>query len=1077
MTKANKRLRHCMHGPLLLAVFALTSMQSIAHGINEKGSIATTRFANGPVKGVVTDSKKAPLEGVTITVRGSLKGTTTNAKGEFALDNVADNAVLIFTFTGFANKEYSVSKGRTGVTVALTEQPSVLADVVVVGYGTQTKKDLTGAVAQVKATQLENQNPRSVQDLLRGNVAGLDVGMDASTKGSNAGLLVRGKASLNASTSPLIVVDGVIYNGGLEDVNPNDIETVDVLKDASSAAVFGARSANGVILITTKKGKGSKPTITFNSNIGMNKIEQKPHLLDGNELIAFRQDYEAASKYWFIPGLAGTVGAVKGDSISSPGIQYYFKDPRTNPGGLTTAQWMALGGGATSGDPVSVWLNRLEFKAIEVNNYLANKMLNWENLMYNDNSLQHDHTVSIAGKKENMSYYYSMGYLTNEGLTVNDKYSTFRTRINVEAVANKFMTVGMNVQYSNRDQSPITVSLSDMQQTTPWGSYMSDDGLTLRLSPNDDPGNNTHPFMEQTYAKRMVKYDNIFASAYVKGKLPLGFSYQVNFTPRLDNYRYLYQRSSLDPTVSARKGIVDRNSSTTYQWQLDNILRWNGSFGKHNFEVTGLVNAEKFQSWSQNIHAENFAPNDNLGYNNIGAATLPPVVGSDDQYSTADALMGRLNYNFNKRYYLTTTIRRDGYSAFGAKNTRANFPSAALSWAVNEEKFMKGTEKWLDYLKARVSYGQNGNREIGRYAALAQLASNKYGFVNSSGAFTGVSTVSTTTMANPNLKWERNESMNFGIDYAIFGSKLSGSFDYYIRDTKDLLMSRTLPSVSGFSSVLSNLGAVQNRGFEVTMNAGIMKKRNFIWNTSVSWWTNKNEIKHLYGAVPTYDAAGKVTGYVEKDDLANGWFIGKNINVIYDYPISGVWQVDDIAQAKSFGYKPGDFKLKDTNGDGKYDINDKGFLGNTTPSFSFNVRNEFKIFKSFDIAISLYSRMGQYSQLNEAKNVDKFYNRSNFYVRPYWTPSNPINDYAAINSNAAGAVNWNVWRKSSFIRLNNISLAYSLPSDLCKKMKFENAKVYLNAVNPYVFSTWKYFDPENKGITPITYNFGINLTL
>jgi hypothetical protein len=261
------------------------------------------------------------------------------------------------------------------------------------------------------------------------------------------------------------------------------------------------------------------------------------------------------------------------------------------------------------------------------------------------------------------------------------------------------------------------------------------------------------------------------------------------------------------------------------------------------------------------------------------------------------------------------------------------------------------------------------------------------------------------------------------------------------------------------------------------MNAGIVKNRNFVWNASLSWWTNKNEIKHLYGAIPQYDAAGKISGYVEYNDLANGWYIGKNINVIYDYPIAGVWQVDDIAQAKSYGYKPGDFKLKDVNGDGKYDINDKGFLGNTTPSFSFNVRNEFKLFKSFDVAISLYSRMGQYSQLNEAKNVDKFYNRSNFYVRPYWTPENPINDYAAINSNAAGAVNWNVWRKSSFIRLNNISVAYSLPSDLCKKMKFENAKVYLNAVNPYVFSTWKYFDPENKGITPITYNFGINLTL
>lgn len=1077
MRKTNKCNRHFMFHPVLLIFFMLTSTVLMASNPLNAKTVVKEFAAVGPVKGKVTDERKAPLDGVSVTIKGSRRATTTNAQGLFQFDNLPDNAVLVFSSTGYASKEYPVAKGISTIEISLSEQPSVLTDVVVVGYGTQTKKDLTGAVVQVKAAALENQNPRSVQDLLRGNAPGLDVGFDPSTKGSNASLQIRGKASLNASTSPLIVLDGVIFNGGMEDINPNDIATIDILKDASSAAVFGARSANGVILISTKKGKGGKPTITFNSNIGMNVLAQMPHMLNGNELINFRMDYEAAAKYWFIPGIAPTISGVKFDSVSTPGIQHFFKDPRTNPGGLTSAQWLALGGGATTGDPVQVWFSRNEFKPVEYNNYIAGKELNWENLIYNNKAMQHDHTVSIAGRKEDFSYYYSLGYLTNEGLTVGDTYKTFRTRVNLEGQATKFMTIGLNMQYSNRDESSIKVSLSDLIRTTPWGSYYADDNVTLRLSPNDDPGNNTHPFMDQFYTKRMYKFDNIFASGYVKGKLPFGFSYQVNFTPRIDNYRYNVAGSSLDPRYSALKGTVTRRNNFTYQWQLDNVLRWNRSFGDHNIEATFLVNAEKFQSWYTNIDVQNFAPNDNLGYNNIGAATLAPIVASDDQYSTADAIMGRINYNFKKRYFLTGTVRRDGYSAFGLQNPRATFPSAAFSWALNEEKFMKRFDKWLDFAKVRLSYGQNGNREIGRYAALSQLASNKYLYITSSGAVTPVSTVSTTTMSNPTLKWERNESLNFGVDFSIFNGKLGGSVDYYIRDTKDLLMLRALPSVSGFTSVLSNLGAVQNKGFEISLNSNIMKHPNFNWDANLSFWINRNKIVHLYGEVPVLDATGKVTGYKEFDDINNGWFIGKNINSVFDYGIQGVWQISDSALARSYGYRPGDFRLQDTNGDGKYTIDDKVFVGNTTPDLSFNFRNDFKIYKSFEIGISLYAKIGQLSQLNEAKNVDLFYNRSNFYTRPYWTPNNPINDYAAINSQAGGAVSWNVYRKSSFIRLNNLSFAYNLPTNVAKRLKFENAKVYLNAVNPYVYSQWTFFDPENKGITPINYNIGINLTL
>lgn len=1030
------------------------------------------------ITGKVSDAKNTPLEGVNVTIKGTKRGATTNAQGVFTLANVPEKATLVFSFTGFGTKE--VVTNGSPVTVSLTEEVSGLNDVVVVGYGTRTKKDLTGAVSQVKAAQLENENPRSIQDMLRGNAPGLDVGFDPSTKGAGASLQVRGKGTLTASSDPLIVLDGVIYPGSLADINPNDIATVDILKDASSAAVFGARSANGVILISTKKGKQGKPVITVNSNLGMNKLAKQPHLLNETEILQFRSDAQWAKTNF--------------DSTSKPGIQYLFTDPSKLPSGFTLNQWFALNGANPAGDPVTEWFARNQFKPIELANYKAGKSLDWEKLIYNDKALQHDHTVSIAQRRDDYNYYFSLGYLTNEGLTVGDTYKTFRTRFNLEAKAAEFLTVGMNFQYSNRDESTVPVRFADIASTTPWGSFYAPDGVTVRQSPNDDPGSNTHPFLDQAYTKRLYKYDNFFASIFAKGKLPFGFSYQVNFSPRYEGLREYQHVSALKPDVAARKGIVNRRNQTVYSWQLDNILRWNQKFGDHTFEATFLLNAEKFQSWNTNIQAENFAPNDNLGFNAIQAGTLPPIVSSDDQYETGDALMGRINYNYKQRYFLTVTARRDGYSAFGQLNPRATFPSAAFSWAISEERFMKNTNKWLDYAKVRISYGENGNRQIGRYAALANLTAGTYNFVTSGGTTYNTSYVTASNLANTNLKWERNSATNFGLDFSIFKGKVSGSIDVYNRTTKDLLVNRSLPTVTGFGSVLINLGEVQNKGFEFTVNTNNIQKKNFSWNSTFAIWANRNKIVHLYGATPDYDATGKQIGVSEKDDINNGWFIGKSISAVFDYPIDGVWQTADAAKAKTFGFTPGDFRLIDGDGDGKYTIADKRFIGDAAPKYSWNLRNEFKIYKNFDFSFTLYAKIGQITRFNEATNGERnqglvFYDRVNFYQVPYWTPSNPSNEYGKLYGQRGGGITWNHFKKSSFIRLSNISLAYTVPTEITRKWKIDLLKVYFNVVNAGVFSDWKYFDPEYHGNgntisggtniapTPITYNFGLNVTL
>jgi TonB-linked SusC/RagA family outer membrane protein len=1058
----NKLLACLMKTRLLFLSAAMISstlhLQASDANENAKPSHSIRFFKD--ISGHVTDAKNEPLSGATVQVKGTNKIVVTDANGNFRIKDIADNAVLVVSYSGFSSEEVAVTGSGSTINIVMKDQQNQLGEVVVIGYGTTKKKDLTGAVAQVKATQFENENPRSVQDMLRGNAPGLDVSFNATPKGGGD-LLVRGRASLNASTAPLLVVDGVIYPGDLADINPNDISTLDILKDASSAAVFGARSANGVILITTKKGKTGKPTITLNSNYSKNFIGKHPKLLKPDEFIDWREDV-----LWSMRGF---------DSTSKPNIKYQFTNPDELPPGLSVDEWKALTG--ATGDPVDIWLNRLRLFPVEIANYKANRTTDWEDLLYDRNSNMHDHTVSVSGRKEEFNYYTSFGYLNNEGLSVNNRFKTFRARTNVEGTIAKWLTTGINLQFSDRDESPVVMDLGNMIRTTPYAQLYADDGVTLRPSTNDDPGNNANPFLAQFYTDKLTKYTNIFASVYAKGKLPLGFFYQVNFTPRFEWYKNYTHLSSKHPFQGSRGGITERTEQTQFQWQLDNILGWNKQIGKNSFDVTFLVNAEKFRQYYTRVNAENYSPNDNLGYNAIQAARTITAVVNDDQYATGDALMGRINYSYDEKYYITLTGRRDGYSAFGQGNPRAFFPSAALGWVFSSEKFMRGTSRWLDFGKLRLSYGENGNREIGRYAALSGLAAGSYEYITPSGTRYSLGRVQTSNMSNPNLKWERNSAINIGVDFSFLRNRLSGSFDWYKRQTKDLLMNRTLPNVTGFTSVIANLGQVNNTGFEFSLNSLNMRRNNFVWRTGLAFWVNKNEIVKLYGPVPVKDSTGKITGYVEKDDIANNWFIGKQIGEVFDYNVTGVWQVADDVEARKYGFTPGDFRLEDLNGDGKYTVDDRKFIGSQNPKFSFNLRNEFTIYRDFEFSFALYARIGQLTQYNEAKNVDLFYDRSQFYSRPYWTPENPINDYAKMMSAAGGVVAFNVWRKSSFVRLNNISLAYNVPKDLVTRWKIQGLKLYVNVQNAAVFTNWEYFDPENKGLTPVIVNFGLNLTL
>ena len=1048
LTQLLKISRCATKTPLFLSFLILFSITSIAQDLR--------------VTGQVLDRQKAPLPGVSVLIKGTNRGTSTTADGRFVLENVPSNATLVVSSTGFGIQEIRVD-GQSNLNITMDEEITNLNEVVVIGYGTQQKKDVTGSVASIKATKLENENPANVQDLLRANIAGLTVGTGTDARGGGS-LLVRGRSSLTAGTSPLIVLDGVIYPGSLSDINPNDISTIDVLKDASSAAVFGAKSASGVILITTKRGTKAKATITLNTNIGIGKLGMNEPLYDGPGFVRWRTD------------VLKSINAQNASKI------HMYNDPRTLPPGITIDQWKAYDN--KQGDPIDIWLDRLKLLPIEVQNFKAGKTVDWYDMMF-QTGFRQDHTVSVSGRKEDFSYYMSLGYMKNEGIVVGDDYSIFRTRVNLETRIASFISVGMNMQFADRNESAVPVAWNQMINASPYGELYKSDGETLRDSPNDDIGNNINPLLSNAYTTRLERTNSLFGSIYAKGNLPFGFSYQVNFTPNFNFYRFFNAVSAKHFQMIARGGVAERTQSTSYNWQIDNLLKWNKTFGDHQIDVTLLANAEKFQSWRSQMNNEGFSPNDNLSWHSIGLG-IKPTMSSDDQYSTGDAYMARANYSYDGRYMLTASFRRDGYSAFGLKNPRADFPAIALGWVFTEEKFMGGTD-WMNYGKLRASWGVNGNRDIGRYAALALLQSGKYQFIRPDGTIVLVSQLYGDRLQNPNLKWEETTSYNLGLDFAFLRNRISGSVDLYKKETHDLLVQRTISDVSGYFDVIDNLGQVDNKGIEVMLNTSNITKPNFSWSSTFTFSLNRNEIVHLYGEVDVIDPlTGKVIGREERDDIVNRWFIGHDINEIWDLKVLGVWQEKEAAEAAKYGVRPGDFKVQDVNGDGKFSDDDRQFVGFTTPRFQWSLRNDFSFMKNFDFSFMLYSIWGQKRSFNQAKNNSGFIDRQNSYRFEYWTPENPTNEYGRLYS-SNGSAGFSVYRESSFIRLSTVSLGYTFPKTILSKAKMESIKIYANVTNAGLYAPdWNFWDPEygnapttdNPGNAPAPryYSLGLNVT-
>lgn len=1013
------------------------------------------------IKGKITDEEGEPIIGASVILNGkTTSGVMSDINGNYAI-KAKKGDILSVSCLGFETKEVTVGNSVI-INIQLAQDIQYLDEVVFIGYGSSSRKDLTGSVSQVRATQVEKEAPRSIADAIRGGVAGLTLGM-ANTPGGTASIQIRGKNTLDAGSSPLYVLDGVIYNGELTDINPNDIESIDVLKDASSVAIYGAKAANGVIAITTKRGTTGAPKVTFNANMGVVTPANLVKMVDGAGFVKFREDYHEGLR-------------TDAERDKYPGM---YSDPRTlEQKGIDLLDWYNY----TQNNPVAIlpdeetlisaWLSRLGMSQIEINNYLIGNETDWDD-EYFKNGLQQDYTVSIANKNEKASYYASLGYANMEGTIVGSGYENYRARVNLDSHVTKWLTVGLSTQFAARNSGWLKADTEQRKHLPPYAPNDIDNPESEYQHYPNGNNNCVNPFYNNLYTDRRSWNYELTGNLYAKVRLPFGFEYQMNFSPRQHFYEYYNHQSSENESWAGIGGSSVRTVEHTFNWQIDNILRWNKSFGDNRFELTLLQNAEQNKFWSTTAENQQYSPSDILSYHRLQSGK-EPTVSSNDTYSTGDALMARLFYSYKNKYMFTGSVRRDGYSAFGQANPRATFPSLAVAWVFSEEKFMNGCSDWLNYGKFRASYGINGNRDIGMYAALAQLTTGMSTYMDITGTPYMTSQVYVSVLGNRSLKWEKTGAWNIGLDFSLFNGFMDGSIDAYKSTTTDLLVDRTLPKITGFDSIKANLGELSNHGFEMTLNAHPLNTNHFKWDSNATFYFNRRKIVHLYGDMEDIlDDEGNVIGQKEADDYDSKLFIGHDPDQIWAYERDGVWQLGEEEEALKYGCQPGDFKYIDQNKDNTLNSDDKVFQGYHTPRYQASWRNEVTFNNNLSLSCLMYGKFGHFDEYNRAANTDKMYDIYSSWDIPRWTRDNPTNDYGRLGSYNAGT---NFVNKS-FVRVENITISYLIPDSFLKRIKIDHARLSFAIRNPFVFTAWENGDVEGGDYTMRTYNINLNITL
>lgn len=1023
--------------------------------------------------GTVIGEDGAGVPGVTVFVKGTTRGSITDVDGSFTIGNAPDDATLIFSFVGMKTQEVVVGD-QAAINVTMLQDAIGLDEVVAIGYGTSRKEDLTGAIVNVKAEEFMKYQPASVADMLRSAVPGLKVSYSTSAK-ATPDFEIRGDNTIKSdredgvdeekeANKPLVVIDGVIFNGDLSEINPNDIESVDVLKDASAASIYGSRASNGVVVITTKKGSSIKPTIRFGIRMGIVTGAKRQTIFDGVGVMGWLTEMNEA-----ISGGASDEWSIYRNYNDVP---MEFQD-----------DWLSANNIPGETDPAkitSVWLDNFGFEGNEKENYLAGQSYDWQDWLFHT-GIRQDYNFSISGRGERVTYYWSVGYKENESVQVGEKFTSLTSRLNLDVSVTDFLNVGINTNFAFQDEGQEPVGNGGYRTSspydTPWVNGMPQTKENLKKA--GAGSNRSNPLLDPAYMDRKYDVYKLFPTMYAKLNLPYGFKFTSNFTQRME-FRKRFEFNDPANPVWSHGGEARRRHNELYEWQIDNILSWNKDFGEHRIDATGLVNAERYQQWETNAVTSNFSPTAALGYHNMGFGLAPSVAYDEDfderdpdETTTRNALMGRVNYSYGGRYYLSASIRRDGYSRFGADNVYATFPSISGAWNLTKEAFMADRPEWLTFLKARLTWGINGNSSgLGSYAAYAHMANSTY--LNYNGGHFLVPWLTMSRLSNPALAWEKNQSWNFGLDYGLWDGSVRGALDVYSSETTELLLDKKLPIVTGFDDITTNVGNLRNTGFDLSINTINMEKSNFMWTSSFLVHYNKNEIVSLTGEqVEMTDGDGNPY-MAEPDDTDNGWFIGESKDVIWDYEADGIYQLGEEEEAAKYERFPGDFRVVDQNNDGILNSKDKVFQGLKSSPWYLTFRNEFA-YKNFDVGLVFLGKLGYKGGTNfNFNNRQEYIKNHNWFALPYWTPNNPINDYARINSLRLSEME--IWVPKSYVRFQSFSLGYNLPKDLLESVKFSSARVAFNIDNVGVLTKWEIGDPESEGEMPRIYSFSVDFS-
>lgn len=989
------------------------------------------------ITGIVTGSDGSALQGATITVKGSKVFTTTDAKGAFTI-RIPDGDTISISYVGYNAFDIAISEidTRKSLDVKLVKADSDLDQVVVIGYGKVKKRDLTGAVSSVKSEDITLSPVLSPMEALQGRVSGMDIQRESGKSGTSPAVLLRGNRSLKASQSPLYIIDGIPTN--IDNLNPNDIETIDVLKDASSTAIYGSQGANGVIMITTKKAKSGKVQIDLNSYYGINGFASFPKPLQGDAWLQYNRD-----RYFMDNGREAT-------DLADLGF---------TPAGIAAIE-------------KGQWINWID-----------------ESLQ---TGRQQNHHLSIRGGSEKVQAFLSGGFINETGIYPNDKTQIYNSRAGVDVKFNNMFRAGLQSILNFRKNTSTNSRVHRAYSVYPLGIPYDEHGVVnLRPIEGDD---NVISILANNYPGAFAddaKNFNLQLNPYIEFTPIKNLTLRSNFGATLaSSRRGTFQNRNSYNFLTENRTISNASYTTgsNYNYIWENFLTYKFNVAKeHDFTVTGLT------SWNDNRAEEVSLTGEGLDYDefqfyNMSALKNLTAYGNSYRQTKRMSYGGRLNYGYKGKYLLQITNRWDGVSQLADGNKWSSFPSASLAWRIIEESFMAGTRTWLTDLKLRGGHGVSGLASIDPYVSLTETAT-RTAIANISLGGTAQLPVYAPTeyIANRDLTWERSKNTNIGMEASLFNNKIGFTAEYYHTRTTGILWDRRIPTSSGgfdaktFYKKMSNIGTSENRGWEFTVTSSNIQKRDFQWNTALTFTVAKEKLVDI--------DLGKLT----VDELVSeGLFVGQPVRgVHYGYKKTGIWQLGEETEAAKYGAKPGDIKLQTVaqtktdgtsdNGEHVYSAKDRMVVGNNIPNWFMGIQNTFK-YKGFDLTIFINAR---YGQMINAQVLGYWGRIAQPETYDYWRPDNATNDFprpgGGFNTQFESAL---MLVDGSYIKIKNITLGYSLREKAKKSVGLSNLRVYATAYNPFIFSKshlLKNVDPENGGADSFPlfkqFVFGVNLSL